>query len=186
MSSDGTLTVCSASHHHSPPSSLQPWLTDLLSFKEDYDDKSNATIWGKQETLLVLKDWKISMGISSLVMKWQRSSELWPAPGSWSPEGCPLLLLLPLICIQHMHCTQVFKYVCYLNLCNISQIFLYENCFVVHQPLSEPSETWSSQKMSYGCSSTSLQDELLYMKASHVPSPKFSCRSWSWWIQKSF
>lgn len=79
--------------------------------------------------------WKISMGISSLLMKWQRSSELWPALRSWSPEGCPLLqlLLLPPLCIRRMHCTQISKCVCYLNLCNISQTFLYENCFVVHQ-----------------------------------------------------
>lgn len=45
------------------------------------------------------------------VMKWQRSSEMWPAVRSCSPEGCPLLQLslLSLICIQHMHCTWVFN-----------------------------------------------------------------------------
>lgn len=39
---------------------------------------------------------------------------------------------------SYLHTTYalIFKCVCYLNLCNTSQTFLYENCFVIHQPLS--------------------------------------------------
>lgn len=131
--------------------------------------------------------WKISMGISSFVMKWQRSSELWPAPRSCSPESCPLLqlLLLPLICMQHMHCTQVF------NVCatEISAICHKLSCMKI--ALLSINHYQNPQKLDpqRKCGMAALL--LLYkmsllrdMQASHAPSPKFSSRSRSGWTPK--
>lgn len=90
----------------------------------------------RQATLLILKD--LHGGLCPIH---EMAEIIWIAicSESWSPESCPLLqpmiLLLPRIHMRHIHCTCVFKCVCFSNLCSISQTptFLYENCFAVHQ-----------------------------------------------------
>lgn len=145
-------TACSASHCHGPSSSLQPWLPDLHSFQED-NDKSNATIWGRKETLLVLKDFhggaftchEVTEFFQIVTCSEKLVSRGLPSPPAFAPAS-----------YLNMHCTGPFKCVCSLKLHNSSQTCLYENSFVVHQSLSELSKTWSSQIMWYVCSSTSF------------------------------
>lgn len=99
-------------------------LTDLHSFEENDDDKSNATIWGRQETLLVLKvfhgDLFTHHEVTEISQTVTCSKKLF-SRGLPSPPA--------LASASYLHTTYAlhpgFKCVCYLNLCNISQTFLY-------------------------------------------------------------
>lgn len=130
------LTPCSANHWHDPSSSLQSWLTWLIftplrkmmamqmslfeadntSHTERFPCGSLSHLWSGRDLLNGDLLWKAGLQRAAVSSSWQ---------------FCSCLLLTH----DNIHCTCVFKCVCFLNLCNLSQTqtFLYENCFAVHQ-----------------------------------------------------
>lgn len=122
------LTACSASHGHRPPSSLQPWLTWLI-FIHSRDMMVTRQMPLFEADRKHCLCWKISFCHEVTEIFWNVTcSEKLLSRGLPSPPAFASVSYLHTAHALHLG----FQYVCCLNLQNISQTFLYENCFVVH------------------------------------------------------
>lgn len=167
-----------------PPPSFQPAtltdLTDLHSFEGHDGDKTNATIWGRQETLLVLKDFLLSWSDRDLLkcdLQWEAALQraalsssfrfcLLFAYSTCTAPGFSIRVLLK--SPKYLTNLLVWKLLC----CPLVTIRTLRNLILTDN------EIW----LLFFYKVSLLRD----MQASHAPSPKFSSRSRSGWIQKSF